>query len=313
MEKHYTGDDIHDLFSNGLTQYKIDHLFSQYELTRVEFFDSRLFSWLNNLQDIDDQISLFKIFQEIFFIGGDEITSLFRSVHSRIVPSWLVDLYDIEFSDPNYKSIIESYIDRTWFCPITDSLRINQYLKTNGISGGSHRPDWRSLLRFGDIEKIKNFLASKKIDQVVLLEDFIGSGTQIESVINFVGKNFTETKFLICGLVVCPEGESLATKTAGPYNNLSYVSCLTVDPTFLVKPTRQNNETQIAPVTRSLLSKVSSRLPDSAKCPDSGDFFGYKDTGALIVLYSNCPNNTIPLVYGESIDWSPLFPRVDRK
>jgi len=40
--------------------------------------------------------------------------------------------------------------------------------------------------------------------------------------------------------------------------------------------------------------------------------FGFKGTGALVVMYSNCPNNSLPVLHNESEEWSALFPRIPR-
>jgi len=43
---------------------------------------------------------------------------------------------------------------------------------------------------------------------------------------------------------------------------------------------------------------------------------GYRDTQLLVVLYSNCPNNSLPIIWstakGKSREWQPLFERYPR-
>jgi hypothetical protein len=41
--------------------------------------------------------------------------------------------------------------------------------------------------------------------------------------------------------------------------------------------------------------------------------FGFKNGGLPIVLHSNCPNNTLPIVWEERGGWHPLFRRFERK
>ena len=36
---------------------------------------------------------------------------------------------------------------------------------------------------------------------------------------------------------------------------------------------------------------------------------GYGDTQATVIFYQSCPNNTLPILWSPSKDWSPLFPR----
>lgn len=37
---------------------------------------------------------------------------------------------------------------------------------------------------------------------------------------------------------------------------------------------------------------------------------GFRNTQALVVFSFNCPNNTVPILWSETKDWQPLFPRV---
>ena len=41
--------------------------------------------------------------------------------------------------------------------------------------------------------------------------------------------------------------------------------------------------------------------------------FGFEETGAKVVMFSNCPNNTLPIFHAETSSWTPLFPRVNRQ
>lgn len=40
--------------------------------------------------------------------------------------------------------------------------------------------------------------------------------------------------------------------------------------------------------------------------------FGFKNTGSIIVMYTNTPNNSLPLIFVESESWFPLFKRHSR-
>jgi hypothetical protein len=40
--------------------------------------------------------------------------------------------------------------------------------------------------------------------------------------------------------------------------------------------------------------------------------FGFRDTGSLVVMFSNTPANTLPVIQHESATWTPLFPRTAR-
>ena len=63
---------------------------------------------------------------------------------------------------------------------------------------------------------------------------------------------------------------------------------------------------------RDLIRRVRSNLNEPRRDPDSRRYHGYKGTGGIVVLYSNCPNNTLPIIHDETDHWNALFPRIRR-
>ena len=65
--------------------------------------------------------------------------------------------------------------------------------------------------------------------------------------------------------------------------------------------------------------EISERMEDLARryrnqAAYNIDPFGYKSTGSSISMFSNTPDNTLPIVHNKSRtgSWEPLFPRVFR-
>jgi hypothetical protein len=70
-------------------------------------------------------------------------------------------------------------LKKTWFCPITDSFKINEFVHINNINNSiNYRPDWQSLVELGDTTKVANLILKNNIERIVLLEDFIATGSQ---------------------------------------------------------------------------------------------------------------------------------------
>lgn len=61
-----------------------------------------------------------------------------------------------------------------------------------------------------------------------------------------------------------------------------------------------------------LCEKYYDKFVEDKHILESGEhaLYGYGRAGLTLVLQSNCPNNTIPLIWHEFNDWYPLFPRV---
>ena len=132
---------------------------------------------------------------------GQKFESLCRTAYNGHVLRWLIEQLNADIVDPAVMEALDVGISETWFCPITDSMRINSFLKANKLTGKTHRPDWRSLRKFGDPAKIRQFINDNQIRRVVLLEDFVGSGTQMLSAIKFAADISSDIEILVLPLV----------------------------------------------------------------------------------------------------------------
>ena len=153
--------------------------------------------------------------------------------------------------------------------------------------------------------------ATQNIQRLVLVDDFSGTGSTIIKglkrhlqllqrmnaegkriiVIALVGfaqarervENFIDEAGLEADVYFCDE--------LGPeHQAFSDTSLIFPDPTERDLARR---------VTESKGVTLESRMP-----------LGYSDTQGLIVFYQSCPNNSLPVLWSQSSDWIPLFPRV---
>ena len=293
-------------------QYLGRRVWDDYEPAQFDRFENRLDRWLHNVDDEDDQLTLFRLLERLFFVGRPEFESLCRAAFHGPVTRWLVDQCDIDIADAAAGDQIETAIGETWFCPATDSMRINAFLKVNGLTGKSHRPEWRSLRKFGEVEKIMTYLEAANVQRLVLLEDFVGSGTQMRSVLRFAANNFPDLPVLACPLVVCPKGNEVCEEIATDHATVSYEPALRIaaDTLFTADPVA--NEAPLHGKVRDLTLRVKARLGPTEPDAASQRHHGYKGTGAVVALYSNCPNNSLPILWDATDDWKPLFPRLKR-
>lgn len=284
-----------------------NELFDEYEPNIYESFDDCLARWLMNVSDEDTQIRMFRLLNHLFFVGKQQLDSLSRSAFSDQICRWLLNEKNLDITNSDLTTLINQAVHATWFCPITDSLRINGFLKVNHLIGHDHRPDWRSLKKFGDPLLVRNFVQSEGIEQLVLIEDFVGSGTQMESAVTWASKTLPNVKILVIPLICCPNGVKKGELLAKKHENVSFDPCLSLRPELFVQKKPQAGEPKAFADIRSVIETVHERLGDHSGAP-----YGYRSTGALVALYSNCPNNTLPLVHAQSDTWNPLFSRIRR-
>lgn len=304
------GPDDRIFLEHDAIQYLGHKVFNDYEPAQFDLFEDRLDGWLHNLEDEKDQQDLFRLLNRLFFVGRSEFEALARAAHHGPVLRWLVDQLQLDIKRTDLAQPIADGIAATWLCPITDSMRINSYLKVNKLEGRSHQPDWRSLRKFGNPESIKKFIADNNIRRLVLLEDFVGSGTQMKSAVEFAASLSQDLKILVCPMITCPGGDAAGRELSHALPNVTFEPVLKIPSGMLIKAEAQQGEPRLNVAIRALTRKVRDRL--SLPGRDEESYHGYKDTGAVFAMYSNCPNNSLPILRDQTDNWFALFPRIKR-
>jgi hypothetical protein len=303
-------------------------LYRSYEPNKfgVGDFEQRLVHWLDNVSSDDDKKTLFRLLVELFYVGPVEFEELYRVAYQGPVARWLIDVEGIDICAPNAQTQLVAAARQTWFCPVTDSFRINAFFHINNLSaGGSLRPDWRSLHALGDVAKINNYCKAEGIKRLVLLEDFVGGGSQSLGAVQFAALSLPDVKVLFVPLIICPDGAKRARAIARVANAarpgvLRYEAAVELPANaFLTRkqsPFTANDP--FLPRVRDLIDRTYARVSGGAPPGDKPyDPYGYpanKPTGGLLVMYSNTPDNTLPLVHWQPRGggWVPIFPRHSR-
>lgn len=285
-------------------------LFSEFEPTRKSpdsnsrDFMQRLENWLNQFDSEEEQRTAFESIEYLFFAGPEEFYELYRCAH-QLIQRWVLGNTSIDpFGDA---ANLNKEMEKVWFCPITDSFRINSFLHLTGSEGKQYRPDWYSLSKFSSKKHITEFIASEKIDYLVLLEDFIGSGKQASGVVEFVTTT-VKIPTLIVPLIISEPGLNIMEKNLAA-STLTAIEPVVVLPSdCLVRPTPMPSEPLLFQNLRNIMAKHYSKLGKNL----SGKEYGFGKIGSLAVTFSNCPNNTLPIYHQSSKSEIALFPRLSR-
>lgn len=301
-------------------EYLIAHRFDQYVPTigPEPDFRTRFIKWLDNggLSE-DDQKLLFRLVPHIFFLGREEFIALQRAAFLGPVHRWLVDEIGLEFADINRDAKLEAAIKETWFCPITDSAGISDFYHANKLGGVEFRPEWRAAaaLSNGDSAALQQHMAQEKFRRVVLIEDLVGSGSQMSELKPLLADLPATIKVLIVPLVVCPLGATVGRTLASGLPNVAFDPVLELPKHSFVAELHDPNEPNFFTAVRDMLLRTYTLVAEGKPAHDMNKPygpFGWRRTGALIVSYNNTPDNTIPLIQHLSQTWSPLFPRSSR-
>jgi hypothetical protein len=289
-------------------------------------FEQRLERWIENVKDEEDKRTLFKLIAEIFYVGPVEFEELYRCAYQGPIARWLIDCEGIDICAADSQVRLIEAARKTWFCPISDSFRINSFFHINNLAAGaSLRPDWRSMLEFGSPQKIINYCNTYGITRLVLLEDFVGGGSQAVDAVEFAAK-LPNLQVLFVPLIICPDGEIKMRNSERDMNlirlgALKYEAVMELPSSAFLTLTNSPffNDNIFSDNVRKLLNDTypivgGGVVPGKLKPYHPYGYPPNKPTGGLVVMYSNTPDNTLPIIHWrpKGNTWSPLFPRHSR-
>lgn len=293
-----------------------ERLFKDYEVCPPADFIVRLNKWIENVEEDNDQKLLFELVPNIFFIGREELKALYIEAYINNYAKWLIDLANIDFLTLDWENIINTSEPGTWFCPITDSFNVNMFFHINDIPTRSDiRPDWRALITLGDFDAINQYILSHKIKRIVLLEDFVGCGDQTSKTLAQTAEKFKNLHILFIPLIICPKGKENLEKIQNSFSNFRLSPVLTLNVNWFIQEQEIKNSLELFKEISKLSKKVHSKVCGTNTIDDEIEPYGplgWKNTGGLIVMHTNTPNNTLPLIHNQSISWEPLFKRHKR-
>lgn len=291
----------------------------------IQDYTTRLAAWIGNVSEEPDRQTLLEYASHISFFSEDDFIALYRTAFSGPITRWVIDQTGLRFGTPDFdRKLRHELLHHTWCCPVTDSMPINQFYKVNGIAGVDRRPHFDECAYLGDnpenIRTMRNYMSTAGLKRLVLLEDFVGSGDQVRPAI-FWALRHLGVPVLFVPLIICPDGaigyKRLEKIFQGTFRSSPVIE---LRPSEMLGPRRDRYQSMHSNLAehierlaeKSFMQVVGSPNHDPRNKPYSA--FGYRTTGCSVVMYTNTPDNTLPLVHHRSPTgtWSPLFHRVSR-
>ena len=298
-------------------------LMNEFDTHSVWRFQLQLINWLENVNKLKDKYLLLNSLSYFTFFNREQCNALYREALYGPTYKWLIDIKNYEITDPKLNNKLNKSIDQTCFSAATDSMDIATFRHVCGNVKTLHqtwfayvnRKDSRKKIK-EKVELCKKDLNDRKFKQIVVLDDFIGTGRQTEGVIDFLGY-FQEWPILFIPLLVCPQGDFAISEHLREkrLQHISYEPVSILPWELILADDRLPDSKPYLPQLDNL-KKFAEAIHE--KIFDKDDpkvlgYLGYGDIGALFAKYSNCPNNTLPLYHDESNRWIPLFKRSKRK
>jgi hypothetical protein len=288
-------------------------------------FEQRLGEWLGQ-QPVSDAVRqrvLLELAGQLTFYAREDFDKLHESALRGPVTRWLIDTHGLVLSTTDFAARLSDAIElKTWYCGLSDSMAIADFHHVNRIGGINYRPDVRSLAKFSKADVVVEFMRQHRrgndacpLESIVILEDFIGSGTQLRDAKDLIAELCRRgVPILLVPLIVCPAGDQIARNLrseAGP--NLTYSPVLVMQDGDFITETPQTDEPTLHAHVRALINATyADVVGDNAARPRPYRPFGFAQTGAIIVMFSNTPANTLPVIHHDSNQWKSLFPRSAR-
>lgn len=300
-------------------------LFKSYEPNKFckgEFW-ARCEEWLKNVHTEDAKKTLYRLLTQIFYVGPAEFEELFRSAYDGPIARWLADREQIDICSANAQRLLHRAAESTWFCPVTDSFRINSFFHINNLPANSnYRPDWCSLHRLGDIYKIREYCKTSNIKRLVLLEDFVGGGSQSLDAVTFAATHIDGLEVLFVPMIICPDGAEKARQLEKQLNSMR-ANSLRFDPVLelpkqdFFTATDSSLSMRETDALRDVIVNSYTAVSGGVTGDKPYHMYGFptsKPTGGLVVMFTNTPDNTLPLIHWrpKSDTWQPVFPRHSR-
>lgn len=284
-------------------------------------FLMRFGQWLENVESENDKRIFFEFAPQVIFFGKDEFTQLYRSAYRGPITRWAVECLGLHLDDKQAADkVADELRHHTWYCPITDSMPISEFHHANDIGGVDLRPDFRSVALFSEdangARKVREYMEQNSLSRIVLLEDFVGCGSQVLKTVEFATSLDPNIQVLFVPLLICPDGANAARQRIPAFPNACYEAVLELGEELFITARSVYPTDSLAAAVKDLVQRTYDKVKgDEACAPRPYSPFGFpgtNGTGATVVTYSNTPDNSLPILHHESNTWRPLFRRSAR-
>lgn len=252
----------------------------RFEGYRYGVTEARIERWLERFGDSDKDTAA-RLLDAVEFISAEEVHAAFRSVLSQI-PGW-------DRAKAKRKGKF-AFVAFSSSAGESGDNMLHQFRLANELNNKAF-----DSLFIGRSELLRSGLGAD--DTVVFVDDFVGSGNQA---VTAWEKMFQE----------------LTTEVGNVY--LATVAAYQMGSSEIKKKTRMQLLAHRTLSNRqSLFHSTCHHFSDHEKqrilhyCAIASPKYprGFGDCGLAVVLYHQCPNNSIAVLHATSNKWDPLFPR----
>ncbi|MCB1177973.1 MAG: hypothetical protein KDK36_10375 [Leptospiraceae bacterium] len=316
-------------------------------------FTESLCLWLEQFNLIKERLVAYNFIKNnLIFVSSDEMKHLIRMAYPDCIKSYLIDKVSEETNIPNYhiKKILNhdsfKFLKaRSLFLGLSDGSHIDDFRRFSQIR---HEQVYSTYLISTEkskdfIKKLKKYLKDTfantddaKFETAFLLDDFSGSGYSFlhkedgdydGKIVRFyksiISNQELKDLFDLEKLKICVVLYMATSKARDKIEKLGkdYFKPKSVD--FSIKVIHELKEnilinnsdhTDLFPILQKYYTK-KIESESYKKGNMDNPFLGFDGCALPLVLYHNCPNNSIPILWMDPEHYSPrrgIFPRTER-
>jgi hypothetical protein len=303
--------------------------YNRYDLySQGETFENRLLRWLENFSSKDRNVAM-TIVNSLTFINQFEMkqlaTSTFRGIRETLGGQGEVSHSDwYSYVDSRNQGISAS-LSRSLFIAVADDVMFDYFRRyTQSVDPALQRDNFVEYYKIDSSSRD----SLPPHDFVFLLDQLSGSGTSFLRRENgrWEGKlpRFAElwkeemnrTKIYYCPYIQSSvAGAYLADTVPRWRNSVQVKAAVNVVPTMRLPVSSCLSKDGVTIDVNSevarLCRKYHGAFVDDEHIVKGGEsWYGFGRAGLTLVAYTNCPNNSLPLLWHSFGGWFPLFPRV---
>lgn len=309
-------------------------------------FMNRLYDWLMLFSE-NEQKFLFYLASKILFFNLHQINHLSYHTYQRCIKKCILEdiISERNLRKNDYRSAERYYneeLEKTLFVGLTSSSRINDFSHFNreidrNVNYGLNLetllyPTKRKLELLHDdnlIELCDNFeefiinsentIREKR--RIIIIEDFCGSGSDsVEKLINLNQSGLNFEKIIFAPFIITYKGIENINKFIETFDltrDFKYVygelipesmKCFDQEENYLQSDWFEDED--ISEVIKSVCEvKYNDYFCETL---DQDDKYGFANLKIVLVHYYNCPDNSLPFIWNNDRDFTPLFMRSRR-
>jgi hypothetical protein len=325
--------------------------FQPYQNDSMPSFMEKLRVWLAQFE-AEDQPVAFLVAMKLIFVTQKQLDVLGRRLFEQHIRKRFLETIILKhrLRPYDFSSAVRHLneeMDETLFIPNSDSSRINDFVHVNSRYfkdrarrrlTGPEVAHWvhpssmadaklpeqerRVAKRFGRIvAKRDRLLRNKK--RIVVLEDFSGTGSDLAGTLEKLARLDFSVSEILVGVLMATEKamtdlRELCRELSGTGARIYDIEASMILPQSLRcfgGPARSYLEMNPEmPGISEKLKSISEKLYrlKFSRALEPHDRHGFGGLALAFAFYTNCPDNSLPMIWLPLDDWHPLFPRASR-